>query len=76
MGILMWYNKNLQIDEIAERISGNNYSETSRRIMRSMIVNNASMHLIDYKDKQKIESKLHISTQRLLLENIKKTNEN
>lgn len=74
-GILMWYAKNLQIENIARSLSGNDFSETSKKIMRSLIVNHSSMHLIDYKHKQKIEAKLGIPTQRLLLANIKKSEE-
>lgn len=74
-GILMWYAKNLQIENIAKKISDSNFSETSKKIMRSLIVNHSSMHLIDYKDKQKIEAKLGIPSQRLLLAKVKKTEE-
>ena len=74
-GIFMWYAKNLQIENISKKISDSNFSETSKKIMRSLIVNHSSMHLIDYKDKQKIEAKLGIPTHKLLLANIKKSEE-
>ncbi len=74
-GILMWYNKNLQIDNIANKMQENNFSETSKKIMKFIVVNHSSMHLIDYKEKQKIEAKLGISSQRLLIQNIKKSSE-
>jgi len=69
----MWYAKNLQIDNIADRLQESNFAEISKKMMRAVIVNHSSMHLIDYKDKQKIEAKLGIPTQRLLVQNIKKT---
>jgi hypothetical protein len=70
-GILMWYNKNLQIDNIAKRIDEDGFSETAKKIMRFMIVNHCSMHSIGFKEKQKIEHKLGISSQRLLIQQAK-----
>lgn len=70
-GILMWHNKNLQIDNIAKRIDKNGFSETAKKVMEFMIVNHCSMHLIDFKEKQKIQHKLGISSQRLLLQQAK-----
>lgn len=72
-GILMWYNKNLQVDVIADKLHTNSFSEISKKIMRFIIVDHSSMHLIDYRDKQKIESKLGIPSWRLLIQNIKKS---
>ncbi|MBS1519142.1 MAG: toll/interleukin-1 receptor domain-containing protein [Bacteroidetes bacterium] len=74
-GIFMWYNKNLQIDNISNKFENKNYSEVSKKIMRFIIVNYASMHQINYKEKQKIESKLGIPSRRLLVQNFKKKNE-
>ncbi len=70
-GILMWYNKNLQIDRIAGEIESARYSELSRKIIRRLIVRHASMHVIDYKERQRIETKLHVPSEKLLLEKIK-----
>ncbi len=70
-GILMWYNKNLQIDNIAKRIDEDGFSEIAKKVMRFMIVNHCSMHLIGFKEKQKIELKLGISSQRLLIQQAK-----
>ena len=70
-GILMWFNKNLQIDNITKKFDEDDYSETVKKIMDFMIVNHCSMHTIGYKDKQKIEHKLGISSQRLIKEQYK-----
>lgn len=70
-GILMWYNKNLQIDEIVKEIDNVKFSEISKKIMKRLIVSHASMHVIDYKDRQRIESKLKIPSDRLLIEKMK-----
>ncbi len=74
-GILMWYNKNLQLDNISERIKESDFAEISKKMMRYLVVNYASMHIIDFKERQKIEAKLGIPSQRLLIQSIKKSNE-
>lgn len=65
-GTLMWYCKNLQIDNIVKEFADKDFSETAKKVMRHLIVNHSSMHRIDFKDKQKIESKLNISSKKLL----------
>lgn len=70
-GILMWNNKNLQVDNISNRIKDDNFSETAIRVIKMMIINHCSMHSIDYKDKQKIEKKLGLSAKKLLLQESK-----
>lgn len=70
-GILMWFNKNLQVDNIAKWIDEDGLSEISKRIMRFMIVNHCSMHAIGFKEKQKIESNLGIPSQKLLAQQAK-----
>lgn len=67
-GILMWYNKNIQIENIIEGIRKDEFSETSKRILKFMIVNHCSMHAVDYQDKQKIGKKLDISSSKLQLQ--------
>ena len=71
-GILMWYNKNIQIDNIANKINKDDFSDTSTKVMRFMIVNHCSIHSIGFREKQKIEHKLKISSKRLLLQQAKK----
>lgn len=65
-GILMWYNKNLQIGNILDTIVSEKYSETSKRMMKKMIVSHCSLHSIDYKQKQLISNQLGIPPQRLI----------
>jgi hypothetical protein len=71
-GILMWYSKNLQIDNIADRIDEDDFSETAKRIMKFMIVNHCSLHTIGYKEIQKIEHRIKIPSQKLIIASSKK----
>lgn len=65
-GILMWYNKNLQVNELAIRIKEKDFSKLAERVSKLMVVDYCSLHPIDYKDRQRIENKLRISTKKLL----------
>ena len=66
-GILMWYNKNLQINDIVKEIDKDGFSETAKKVLKFMIVNHCTMHPVDFRDKQKIENKLNIPTQKMLV---------
>lgn len=70
-GIIMWYRKNLRVDEILKAMESKEFSETAKKVMRYQVVNHCSMHSIDYKDSQRISSKMGIPTKRLLLEQVK-----
>lgn len=65
-GILMWYNKNLQVNELAIRIKEKDFSKLAERVSKLMVVDYCSLHSIDYKDRQRIENKLGIPTKKLL----------
>lgn len=65
-GILMWYTKNLQLNEMEKRIWKNDFSELARRSTQLMVVDHCCVHPIDFRDKQRISSKLKIRNQRLL----------
>jgi len=65
-GILMWYKKNLQINEFAKRINEKDFSEIAKRVIKLMVVNHCSLHSIDYKDRQRIKNILGISEKNLL----------
>ncbi len=65
-GILMWYNKNLQVNNIATKIDENGFSGIAKKIMNFMIVNHCSMHKVDFKEKQRIEQKFGIPSKKLL----------
>lgn len=72
-GILMWYSKNLQIDNISKKIIEKEFSGTAKKIIKYMIASHCSMHQINYKDKQKLEQKLDLSAKKLLINSPKKT---
>lgn len=66
-GVLMWYNKNIQINNIVAELDKDGFSETSKKILKFLIVNHCEMHAVDFKAKQKIEHKLGIPSQKLLV---------
>lgn len=72
-GILMWYNKNLKIDEIAQRIEEKDFSQTAERVVKFMVVNHFSLHPIRYGDSKKIEYKLGIPAKELLISRYKES---
>lgn len=65
-GILMWYDKNLQIDEIYKTINKKNFSPTAEYIIKFQIVHYCSFHTIDFKERQKLEGKFQLSSENLL----------
>lgn len=65
-GILMWYNKNLQIDNIISKIDNDGFSETAKKIIKFMVANHCALHTVDYKHKQRIQEKLGIPYQKLI----------
>lgn len=65
-GISMWYNKSLNIDEIAYLIEKDDFSETSKKVMNNLIANHCCLHQFTYQEKQKIETKLKIPAKRLI----------
>ena len=75
-GILMWYNKNVQIDDIKKRIDKNDFSDTAKKVMRFIIVDHCSMHSLGFKEKQKIEHKLGIPAKVLLIQEHQRIEDN
>ncbi len=67
-GILMWYSKSLQIDEIEKDFINLPFSKAAKRVMRLFVINYCRMHSINFKDRQRLESKLGFSSKRLLNE--------
>ena len=61
-GILMWYRKNLRIDEIKNRVDKVDFSKTAKKLIKHMVVDHCRFHQITYKDRQKIENKLGIAS--------------
>jgi histidyl-tRNA synthetase len=72
-GILMWYNKNLKIDEIVQRIEEKDFSQIAERVVKLMVVNYFSLHLTSYRGRQKIENKLGIPAKKLLIRHYKES---
>ena len=66
-GILMWYGKNLQIDNIAKKIGSGDFSLIAQNIIEHEIVNHCRVHSITFRERQKIQSKLNIPRRRLLI---------
>ena len=62
----MWYSKHLKTGEIVERVKEKNFSQIAERVIKLMIANHCALHQINYRDRQKIENKLGIPTERLL----------
>ena len=65
-GILMWYNKNLQLDYITDGIKSDEFSEIAKNILRHRIADHCRIHSVSFKEKQKIENKLNIPSIKLL----------
>lgn len=65
-GILMWYNKNIQVNNIVSELERDGFSETSKKILKLLIVNHCAIHSVDFKAKQKIGEKLGIPYEKLL----------
>lgn len=67
-GIKMWYAKNVRVDEIADRISQKDFSKTAERLLDFKVVEHCRYHNMEYKALQRIESKLHIPTDKIKIE--------
>jgi len=67
-GINMWYNKNVRVEEIADRIKENDFSKTAKNLIKFKIVEHCKLHNISFKDLETIENKLHIKRSRIMLE--------
>ncbi len=65
-GILMWYNKNLQLENINKGINGSEFSHTAKKVMELMIVNHCSMHKVGFREKQRISNTFNIPSEKLL----------
>lgn len=67
---LMWYNKNLNIDEIHKELQKHDFSLTAENIIKHFIVKYVSLHEIKFSDKQKITEKLNIPKKELHLKKL------
>ena len=64
-GILMGYEKNLLIEELHTRMNDKDFSKIAKKIGEMMVVDYSSINQVTYRDKQRIETTLEISRQRL-----------
>lgn len=67
-GIKMWYDKNIKLNEIAERISEKDFSKTAERLLKIKVVEHCRIHKIDFKKLKEIEDKLHLPATKMLAE--------
>jgi hypothetical protein len=65
-GILMWYNKNVQVNELAKRINEKDFSKLAEWVMKLMVVDYCYLHPIYYTKRQTIQNKLGIPARKLL----------
>jgi SNF family Na+-dependent transporter len=65
-GILMWYKKNLRVDEISKKTKEKDFSRVGENVLKHIIVNHVSLHSIGYKQRQKLISVLDIPPGKLL----------
>ncbi len=70
-GIKMWYDKNVKLNEIADRISDKDFSRTAERLLKFKVVEHCRMHKIDFTKLKEIEDKLHLSATKMLAERAK-----
>lgn len=70
-GILMWYSKNLQLNEIAKHIKKKDFSGLAIKSTQLMVVDYCSVHQINFRDRQRISNKLKIRNQKLITESHK-----
>jgi hypothetical protein len=64
-GILMRYQKNLQVEPLHKRIIQDDFSKIAVKAAKLLVVNHCSIHNVDYQKKQQIANTLNISIARL-----------
>lgn len=70
-GIKMWYDKNVKLNEIADRISDKDFSRTAERLLKFKVVEHCRMHKIDFKKLKELEDKLDLPATKMLAERAK-----
>lgn len=70
-GIKMWYDKNVKLNEMSERISNKDFSRTAERLLKIKVVEHCRMHKIGFKKLKEIEDKLKIPATKMLAERAK-----
>ena len=67
-GILMWYGKNLRVEEIVERVNNDGFSKTALKVLKHRIVEHCRLHKMKYQDLIRIEQELKIPSKYMLVE--------
>ena len=67
-GIKMWYDKNVKLNEMVEKISEKDFSKTAERLLKIKVVEHCLMHKIGFKKLKQIEKKLQIPATKILAE--------
>ncbi len=62
----MWYLKKMPVDDIVKDIK--DMPDFAKSLMKIIVINYCELHDIDYKDKQRIASKLDISIKKLMVD--------
>jgi energy-coupling factor transporter ATP-binding protein EcfA2 len=70
-GIKMWYDKNVRLNEISDRISNKDFSKTAEQLLKFKVVEHCRMHKIEFKKLKEIEDKLHLPATKMLAERAK-----
>lgn len=67
-GIKMWFDKNVKLNEMADRISEKDFSKTAERLLKIKVVEHCRMHKIEFMKLKEIEEKLHLPATKMLAE--------
>lgn len=59
LGIWMWYDKSIPLEEISNEINNKKFSETAKKSIFDMIYNHCALHNINYREIKRIENKLN-----------------
>jgi GTPase SAR1 family protein len=74
-GIFMEYSKNLQVMDLVHEIEKDVFSEIAEKAARLMVVNYCSRHVVNFKDKQRINDLLLKGSSQKILPNQKSSHE-
>ena len=64
-GIMMWYLKEINLKEIIDDFDKYNYSEVAKYILKYLVMMYSSTHIINYKERQQLSSKLGIPERKI-----------
>lgn len=67
-GILMEYNKNLLINDLAKGLHENDFSKIAKQAIKLMVINHCSLHVVKSRDRQRIRDKLKITSIKFIQE--------